>query len=129
MAIAGGINIILTPSVHLAFSAAGMLSEDGKCKTFDTEANGTIRSEGVGAIFLKKLSYALADHDHIYALVKNTAENHKGKSNTLIAPNVNAQAALLIEAYERAHIDPRTINYIETHSTGTKCIKKRVFFL
>ncbi|PEW10111.1 non-ribosomal peptide synthetase [Bacillus cereus] len=120
MAIAGGVNAILTPSIHLAFSAAGMLSDNGKCKVFDKEANGTVRSEGVGAILLKKVSDAIADGDHIYGLIKSTGENHKGKSASLTAPNAKAQANLLVDVYRKAKIDPATITYIETHSTGTK---------
>ncbi|NEW09011.1 amino acid adenylation domain-containing protein [Paenibacillus sp. SYP-B3998] len=120
MAIAGGVNVILTPSVHLAFSAAGMLSDNGQCKVFDKEANGTVRSEGVGAILLKRMSDAISDGDHIYALITSSAENHKGKSASLTAPSANAQSDLLVEVYQKAKIDPTTISYIETHSTGTK---------
>ncbi|MCY8910324.1 amino acid adenylation domain-containing protein [Bacillus atrophaeus] len=120
MAIAGGVNAILTPSIHLAFSAAGMLSDNGQCKVFDSHANGTVRSEGVGAILLKRMSDAIADGDHIYGLIKSTAENHKGKSASLTAPNAKAQADLLVDVYRKAKIDPTTISYIETHSTGTK---------
>ena len=120
MAIAGGVNVILNPSVHLAFSAAGMLTDSGTCKVFDKEASGTIRSEGVGAILLKKLSDAIADNDHIYAVIRGSAEKHKGKSASLTAPNSNAEANLLVEVYEKANIDPTTVTYIETHSTGTR---------
>lgn len=120
MAIAGGVNVILTPSVHFYFSAAGMLTDNGKCKVFDKEASGTVRSEGVGAILLKRLSDAITDGDHIYALIRSTAENHKGRSASLTAPSANSQAELLVEVYQKANVDPTTIGYIETHSTGTK---------
>ncbi|MWV45522.1 hypothetical protein GRF59_18010 [Paenibacillus sp. HJL G12] len=120
MAIAGGVNVILTPSVHLYFSEAGMLSDDGRCNVFDKDAGGTVRSEGVGAILLKRMSDAVADGDHIHALIRYSAQNHKGKSASLTAPNANAQADLLIEVYDKAKIDPTTIGYIETHSTGTR---------
>lgn len=120
MAIAGGVNVILNPTVHLAFSAAGMLTDSGKCKVFDKEADGTVRSEGVGAILLKKKSEAVRDGDHIYAVIKGSAERHKGKSNSLTAPSANAEADLLVEVYEKANMDPSTVGYIEAHSTGTK---------
>jgi len=119
MAIAGGVNVLLSPTLTLSFSKAGMLSEDGRCKTFDKRANGYVRSEGVGAILLKPLSQAQADGDHIYAIIKSTAENHGGQATSLTAPNPNAQTQLLIQAYKNADIDPSTISYIEAHGTGT----------
>ncbi|QDH19801.1 type I polyketide synthase [Saccharibacillus brassicae] len=120
MAIAGGVNVILTPSVHLYFSEAGMLSDNGECNVFDKDAGGTVRSEGVGAILLKRMSDAIADGDHIHGVIQNSAQNHKGKSASLTAPNANAQADLLIDVYGKAKVDPTTIGYIETHSTGTR---------
>lgn len=119
MAIAGGVNVITSPTLSLIFHEAGMLSPEGRCKTFDRGANGYVRGEGAGAIFLKPLARAEADGDHIYAVLKSSAENHGGRSNSLTAPNANAQAQLLITAYENTQIDPSTISYIETHGTGT----------
>ncbi|MCB0197777.1 MAG: hypothetical protein KDJ65_37885, partial [Anaerolineae bacterium] len=119
LALAGGVNLILTPTGHLAFSQAGMLAEDGRCKTFDHRANGYVRAEGVGAIFLKPLAQAQADGDHIYAVIRGTAENHGGQATSLTAPNPKAQADLLISAYQQAKIDPATVGYIEAHGTGT----------
>jgi polyketide synthase PksN len=118
-AIVGGVQVMLTPAGHISFGAAGMLSEDGKCKTFDERANGYVRGEGSGAIFIKPLAKAEADGDHIYAVIKATAENHGGKVTVLTAPNPSKQAELLIEAYEKAEIDPTTVGYIECHGTGT----------
>ncbi|MDQ1265996.1 MAG: hypothetical protein QG635_1148, partial [Bacteroidota bacterium] len=119
MAIAGGVNVILTPTLYISFNKAGMLSEDGRCKTFDKLANGYIRGEGAGAILLKSLGEAQADGDHIYALIKGSAVNHGGHVNSLTAPDPNAQAEVIINAYEEAQIDPDTVAYIETHGTGT----------
>ncbi|PHG78289.1 SDR family NAD(P)-dependent oxidoreductase [Bacillus wiedmannii] len=119
MAIAGGVNIITSPTLHQSFSKAGMLAPDGKCKTFDNEANGYVRGEGVGALLLKPLSKAQKDGDHIYAVIKGTAVNHGGRANSLTAPNPNAQKELLIAAYKRAEVDPTTVSYIEAHGTGT----------
>src|SRR6267142_7163238 len=119
MAIVGGVQVILSPGGYISFGMAGMLSSDGKCKTFDKGANGYVRGEGCGAMLLKPLSAAVADGNHIYAVIKATSENHGGRVTTMIAPNSAAQAALLIEAYEKAQIDPATVGYIECHGTGT----------
>lgn len=119
MAIVGGVQVMLTAAAFISFGAAGMLASDGKCKTFDEKADGYVRGEGSGAIFIKPLSMAEADGNHIYALIKATAENHGGKATMLTAPNPNAQADLLVEAYEKAQIDPTTVGYIECHGTGT----------
>jgi len=119
MAIVGGIQVMLTPAAFISFDAAGMLASDGKCKTFDNSADGYVRGEGSGAIFIKPLAMAEQDGNHIYALVKATAENHGGQATMLTAPNPNAQADLLVEAYEKAHIDPTSVGYIECHGTGT----------
>ncbi|MES2824542.1 MAG: SDR family NAD(P)-dependent oxidoreductase [Pseudomonadota bacterium] len=119
MAIVGGVQVMLTPAAYISFGMAGMLSNDGKCKSFDKRADGYVRGEGSGAIFLKPLTMAEADGNHIYAVIKSTAENHGGRVTFLTAPNPNAQAELLIEAYEKAEIDPTTVGYIECHGTGT----------
>jgi acyl transferase domain-containing protein/acyl carrier protein len=118
-AIAGGVNLCLTPKRYCSFSHAGMLSPDGRCKTFDKSANGYVRGEGVGVVLLKPLNKAVADGDHIYGVIKGSAVNHGGFSNSLTAPNPNAQAALLVSAYQKANISPETVTYIEAHGTGT----------
>lgn len=119
MAIVGGVQVMLTAAGHISFGAAGMLASDGKCKTFDERADGYVRGEGSGAILIKTLAQAKADRNHIYAVIKATAENHGGKATMLTAPNPNAQADLLVEAYEKAQVDPTTVGYIECHGTGT----------
>nr|WP_262385079.1 SDR family NAD(P)-dependent oxidoreductase [Priestia megaterium] len=120
MAIVGGVNTIVTPEAHISFNHAGMLCEDGRCKTFSNQANGYVRGEGVGMISLKKVSAAERDGDHIYGVIRGTAENHGGHANSLTAPNPKAQTDLLISAYKKAGVDPRTVTYIETHGTGTE---------
>lgn len=120
MAIAGGVHALLSPQFYISFNKAGMLSEDGRCKTFSDRANGYVRGEGVGMILLKRLADAERDGDHIYGVVRSTAENHGGRANSLTAPSIHAQAALLKRAYSKAGIDPRTVTYIEAHGTGTK---------
>jgi polyketide synthase PksN len=119
MAIAGGVNAILTPTLNISFSHAGMLSPEGRCKTFDQSANGYVRGEGVGAIILKPLHMAKDDQDHIYAVIKGSAENHGGNAQSLTAPNPTAQKQLILAAYEDAQIDPTTVTYIEAHGTAT----------
>jgi acyl transferase domain-containing protein/pimeloyl-ACP methyl ester carboxylesterase/acyl carrier protein len=120
MAIVGGINTILIPEIHISMSKAGALSEDGRCKTFSDKANGYVRGEGVGMLLLKKLKAAEAAGDHIYGVIRGITENHGGRANSLTAPNPKAQAELLVNAYTKAGIDPRTVTYIEAHGTGTE---------
>ncbi|HEY3366493.1 MAG TPA: SDR family NAD(P)-dependent oxidoreductase [Symbiobacteriaceae bacterium] len=120
MAIAGGVSLMLSPQTFLAVSLLGVMAPDGKCKTFDERANGYVRSEGVGTVLLKPLGKAIADGDHIYGVIRASAEGHGGRANSLTAPNAEAQAELLIQAYEQADFDPTTITYIEAHGTGTE---------
>lgn len=119
MAIAGGVNTLTTPTSFISAHQAGMLSPDGRCKTFDKNANGYVRGEGVGALLLKKCALALKDGDHIYGIIKGSAVNHGGHVNTLTAPNPNAQAEVIISACQRAQVAVDTIQYIEAHGTGT----------
>ncbi|MGH9349014.1 MAG: SDR family NAD(P)-dependent oxidoreductase, partial [Vicinamibacterales bacterium] len=118
-AIAGGVNTIPVPGGHIGFEKAGMLSGDGTCRPFSDRANGYVRGEGVGMLFLKRLADAEAANDHIYGVIRASAENHGGRASSLTAPNPAAQAELIVGAYTRAGIDPRTVGYIEAHGTGT----------
>ncbi|PKM94957.1 MAG: hypothetical protein CVU84_08515 [Firmicutes bacterium HGW-Firmicutes-1] len=119
MAIAGGVNVLVTPENYIAFNKAGMLSEDGRCKTFDKSANGYVRGEGSGALLLKPLSHAIKDGNHIYGLIKGSEINHGGHVSSLTTPNPNAQAEVIYKAWKKAGVDPSTIEYIEAHGTGT----------
>lgn len=119
LAIAGGVNLLLTPTGFLAFGKSGMLSNDGRCKTFDESADGYVRGEGVGAILLKPLSTAQADGDHIYGLIRGSAVNHGGKAQSLTAPHSGAQAEVIKAALEQANVTADTLSYIEVHGTGT----------
>ena len=120
MALVGGVQTILTPHAHIGFGKAGMLAPDGRCKTFSARADGFVRGEGVGVLFLKRMSAALRDGDAIHGVIKGSAVNHDGRSNTLTAPNPVAQKEVIVRAHARAGMDPRSIGYIETHGTGTK---------
>ncbi|SES33281.1 polyketide synthase PksN/rhizoxin biosynthesis, polyketide synthase RhiD [Lentzea xinjiangensis] len=120
MAVAGGVNTVPVPDGHISFGRAGMLSDDGRCKSFSDRADGYSRGEGVGMLVLKKLSAAERDGDHIHGVIRATAVNHGGRANSLTAPNPRAQAAVILDAHRRAGVDPRTIGYVEAHGTGTK---------
>ncbi|GDY71492.1 hypothetical protein SAV31267_009770 [Streptomyces avermitilis] len=119
VAIAGGVSLILSPAVYEALSAGEMLSPDGRCKTFDSRADGYVRGEGAGVVLLKPNGPAQRDGDAVHAVIKAVAVNHGGRTTSLTAPNPDAQADLLVEAYRAADVPPETVGYIEAHGTGT----------
>lgn len=119
MALAGGVNAILQERKHISFTDAGMLCEDGQCKTFDERANGYVRGEGAGIVVLKRYRDAKKDHNPIYARVCGSAVNHGGAVGSITRPNPNAQAEVIRDAYVKAGFHPETIDYIEVHGTGT----------
>jgi myxalamid-type polyketide synthase MxaE and MxaD len=120
LALAGGVNVNLMPKSNVFFSRAGALSPNGRCATFDKNADGMVRSDGAGIVVLKLLSKALADNDPVIAVIKGSAINHDGRSNGIMAPNGQAQEAVLREAYRRAGIEPKNVQYVEAHGTGTR---------
>ncbi|MGN6152093.1 MAG: SDR family NAD(P)-dependent oxidoreductase, partial [Lysobacteraceae bacterium] len=120
MGLAGGVSLYLIPESYLGMCRAGMLSRDGQCKTFDNRADGFVPGEGVGTVVLKRLSDAERDGDAIYGVVIGSGINQDGKTNGITAPSVNSQIELLRDVYRRHDIDASTINYVETHGTGTK---------
>lgn len=118
--VAGGVNALITPMVTLGFDEIGaVLAPDGRIKSFSSNADGYTRSEGGGLLVLKRVDDARRDGDQILAVIAGSAVNHDGRSNGLIAPNPDAQADVLRRAYQDAGIDPRTVDYIEAHGTGT----------
>ena len=119
LAIAGGVNMILTPELLLSLARWGMLSPDGHCKTFDATANGFVRAEGCGVVLIKRLADARADGDRIWALVRGWAVNQAGRSSAFGVPNGLAQAAVMREALAAAHVAPGGVAYVEAHGTGT----------
>jgi iturin family lipopeptide synthetase A len=119
LALAGGVNLILTPHLSEAFEQARMLAPDGRCKSFDVSADGYVRSEGCGIVILKRLSDALRDGDTIYAVVRGSAVNQDGHTNGLTAPNGPSQAKVIRQALDNAGIAPSQISYVEAHGTGT----------
>ncbi len=119
LALAGGVNLLLSPELTIILSQAQMMSADGRCKTFDARANGYVRGEGCGIVVLKRLSDAHKDGDRILALIRGSAINQDGRSNGLTAPNGLSQQALLQQAIANAGIKPAQISYVEAHGTGT----------
>ncbi len=119
LAVVGGVNVILSPEISIAFSKAGVMSPDGRCKTFDASANGYVRGEGCGVVVLKRLSDAVNDGDRIRAIIRGSAVNSDGRTNGLVAPSRSAQEAAIRAACRAADVQPGDIQYVEAHGTGT----------
>ncbi len=119
LALAGGVNLLVSPTLSIALSQAGMLSPDGRCKTFDASADGYGRGEGCGVVVLKPLHQAVAAGDSILAVIKGSAVNQDGLSNGLTAPNGLAQQRVIQKALQKAGVKPERISYVEAHGTGT----------
>jgi acyl transferase domain-containing protein len=119
LAIAGGVNAILSPSFAINFSKAGVMAPDGRCKTFDARADGYVRGEGAGIVVLKPLERALADHDPIRAVIRGGAVRQDGRTNGLMAPNRLSQENVLRAAYRHSGVAPADVDYVEAHGTGT----------
>ena len=119
LALAGGVNLLLSPEASIVFSKARMLSQSGSCKTFDADADGYVRGEGCGVIVLKRLSDAIKNHDNILALIRGSAINHDGASGGLTVPNGPSQQKVISQALENGGVEPFQVSYIEAHGTGT----------
>ncbi|MFI6173755.1 beta-ketoacyl synthase N-terminal-like domain-containing protein [Nocardia sp. NPDC051052] len=119
MAVAGGANIIAAPGFSITLDAAGAMSSDGRCKSFDESADGYGRAEGGGIVVLKRLPDALAANDNILGLIVGSGVGQEGRTNGIMAPSTDAQEALLRKTYAASGLDPRTVGYIEAHGTGT----------
>ncbi len=120
MALAGGVNLILSPDLYIALSHSRMLAPDGRCKTFDSAADGFARGEGCGLVVLKRLADAVADGDRVLAVIRGSAVNQDGPSSGLTAPNGPAQEAVVRQALKSAGLEPRQVGVIEAHGTGTE---------
>jgi myxalamid-type polyketide synthase MxaB len=118
-ALAGGVNVILAPENTITLSKARMMAIDGRCKTFDANADGFVRGEGCGVLVLKRLSDAIAAGDPILALIKGSAVNQDGPSSGFTVPNKAAQQRLIEQALALAKVKPTEVNYVEAHGTGT----------
>ncbi len=119
MALAGGVNAILSVETTISLSKGRMMAADGRCKTFDAAADGFVRSEGCGLVLLKRLADAQADGDNILAVIRGSAMNQDGRSNGITAPNGPSQEAVIRAALADAQVKPSAVTYIETHGTGT----------
>ncbi len=119
-ALACGVNVLLSPAVTLSFQQAGALAPDGRCKAFDAAADGMVRAEGCAVVVLRRLADAEAAGDRVLAVIRASAVNSDGRSNGLLAPNAQAQRALLAELYSRRGSVPGAlVDYVEAHGTGT----------
>lgn len=119
LALAGGVNELLTPDAFIGFSKAGMLSVRGRCATFDAAADGYVRGEGGGVVVLKPLDRALADGDRIHAVIRACGINSDGQTNGISLPSQDAQEALLREIYADGAVRPENLVFVEAHGTGT----------
>ena len=119
LALAGGVNLILSPEWTITASKARMMAADGRCKAFDAAADGYVRGEGCGIVVLKRLADAVANGDNILALIVGSAVNHDGHSSGFTVPNKQAQEAVIREALANARVQPAQVSYVETHGTGT----------
>ncbi|MER6977465.1 beta-ketoacyl synthase N-terminal-like domain-containing protein, partial [Streptomyces carpinensis] len=118
-ALAGGVNVLLSPSLGLVYAQMGLAAPDGRCKPFSADADGIVRGEGVGLVVLRRLVDAVADGQRIYAVLRGSAVNQDGRSNGVTAPNRWSQQAVVQAAYERSGITPDQVAFIEAHGTGT----------
>lgn len=119
LALAGGVNVMLSPHTTVAMTKFGGMNPDGQCRAFDADAGGYVRGEGCGIVVLRRLSDALAAGDRVYAVIRGSAVNNDGASNGLTAPNPQAQADVLRAAWDDASVAPRHVSYVEAHGTGT----------
>ncbi len=119
LALAAGVNLVLSPIVTRSLDAAEAMSQSGACRAFDAGADGFVRGEGCGVVVLKRLSEALRDRNRIMAVMRGSAINQDGRSNGLMAPNPAAQTAVLRAACADAGVEPREVDYVEAHGTGT----------
>lgn len=119
LALVGGVNAFLTPETPISFCKAGMLSPDGRCKAFDSRANGFVRGEGAGVVLLRPLAKALEEGDPIHAVILGSAVNHDGRTPGMMVPGQESQEAMLREALVDAEVVPASVHYVEAHGTGT----------
>ena len=119
MALAGGVNALLTPDASIGFSKATMLSPSGQCFAFDDRANGYVRGEGAGMFVIKPLSQARKDGDRIYCTIRAAVINQDGNTSSMTVPGIDTQAEMLRIAYGQAGLEPKRVRYMEAHGTGT----------
>ncbi|GAA3657694.1 SDR family NAD(P)-dependent oxidoreductase [Flavivirga jejuensis] len=116
---AGGVSLNLHPWKYISFSKAGMLSNRGRCRTFDRSADGYVPGDGVGFVLLERMEDAIKNGHHIYGVISGSAVNHTGKSRGMTAPKIEAQKAVIENAMKDADVKASEIAYVEAHGTGT----------
>ena len=119
VALAGAVSIFTSPQYHILASSLGMLSPEGKCKTFDASADGFVIGEGVGVFLIKRLRDAERDGDHIHAVIRGIGLNQDGKTNGITAPSSRSQRELQLDVFRKFGVHPESIGYVEAHGTGT----------
>ncbi|MEU1017184.1 SDR family NAD(P)-dependent oxidoreductase [Streptomyces sp. NPDC005898] len=119
LALAGGVNAGLDARGLDLLVESGAMSPSGECRTFDAGANGTVYSEAVAVLVLKRLSDAVADGDHVHGIIRATGMNQDGASNGITAPNGAAQEELVLDVYRRFGVPAERVGYVEAHGTGT----------
>jgi acyl transferase domain-containing protein len=120
LALAGGVTIELPHGVGYQYQDGEILSPDGHCRAFDVDSKGTVFGSGAGVVLLRRLSDAMADGDHIHAIIRGSAVNNDGSGKIgYLAPSVDGQAKAVAEAMAVAGVEPDSVTYIETHGTGT----------
>ena len=119
LALAGGVNAVLAPTLSISLAKAGALSTTGQCRSFDAHADGYVRGEGCGFVVLKKLDQAVKDGDRIYAVVRGTAVRQGGRRNGLTAPGGWGEEAVMKAAWQAAGMSPTETDYVEVQGTGT----------
>ncbi|MEW6704986.1 MAG: beta-ketoacyl synthase N-terminal-like domain-containing protein [Pseudomonadota bacterium] len=118
IALAGGINLILSPEMNIDFSKANMMAADGRCKTFDAGADGYVRAEGCGIVVLRRLRDCTPS-DRVLGVLRGSAINQDGRSSGLTAPNGPSQEAVVRAALAAAGVQAADVSYVEAHGTGT----------
>jgi acyl transferase domain-containing protein len=119
LAVAGGANVMIAPTMTIAESKGGFLASDGRCKTFDAAADGYARGEGAAVVVLKPLAQALRDRDPVYSVLRGTAVLQDGRTDGITVPSQQAQEKTMRLAYQRAGVAPHEVQYVEAHGTGT----------
>ena len=120
MVVAGGMNILTNPDGFAGLSKGFFLSNTGNCKTWDSEADGYCRADGVGAVVMKRLEDALNDNDNILGVVDAAATNHSAEAISITHPHSGTQSHLFRQVLYRAGVDPLDVGYVELHGTGTQ---------
>ena len=118
-AIAGGVNALISPGPTISLSQFGMMAPDGRCKTFDSRADGYVRAEGCALVMLKRQSDALREGDEVLGYISASALGQDGRSSGITHPNSDAQAQLIQRCLSKGKINPSDITYLEAHGTGT----------